>query len=222
MDKEALVILGGLGDGLCLLDELKKSYSQTVVGFLNDMSLPGTDFYGIPVFGPLDSWVDLPQHYKFVPALHKVKEMPFRVRRILELGIPEERWATVIHPTAIIAQDVLISYGSYIGPYVVIQPGVSLGKFLSLRSGVNIGHDCQVKDFVFIGSNCCICGSCTLEVGVQVAPCSTVSNNVHLGEYSIVSLGSAVLKSIPSYSLVLGNPAKIVKNLNGQDVLIHG
>ena len=50
-----------------------------------------------------------------------------------------------------------------------------------------------IDDFVWVGSDVTICG------------------NVHIGEGAIVALGSVVVKDVPPYAIVGGNPAKVIK-----------
>ena len=56
--------------------------------------------------------------------------------------------------------------------------------------------DVVIDDFVWIGSNVIISG------------------NVHIGEGAIVAVGSVVVKDVPPYAIVGGNPAKIIKYRN--------
>lgn len=42
----------------------------------------------------------------------------------------------------------------------------------------------------------------------------TISGNVHIGEGAIVAIGSVVVKDVPPYAIVGGNPAKILKYRN--------
>ena len=39
----------------------------------------------------------------------------------------------------------------------------------------------------------------------------TISGNVHIGEGAIIAIGSVVVKDVPPYAIVGGNPAKIIK-----------
>ena len=53
-----------------------------------------------------------------------------------------------------------------------------------------------IDDFVWLGSNVIISG------------------NVHIGEGAIVAVGSVVVKDVPPYAIVGGNPAKVIKYRN--------
>lgn len=54
----------------------------------------------------------------------------------------------------------------------------------------------KIGNNVWIGENCCICPGVTI------------------GDYSIIGACSNVVKSIPPYSMAVGNPAKVIKRYN--------
>lgn len=214
---QKIVILGGPGDGLVILEAVRQAaaagHPVEVVGFLNDGLPKGTLFQDLPVFGSLPDWQALPENVRFYPALRKLKDMPRRVALIEGLGIPAERWASVIHPTAIVAGNVTVGHGSYIGPYVVIQPNAKLGAFLSIRNGANIGHDVCMEDFSGVGPHVSLSGYCSLGRGSQVAASAVVGNNARVGAFSMVGMCSAVARDVPDYALAMGNPARIIESL---------
>jgi len=52
-----------------------------------------------------------------------------------------------------------------------------------------------------------------IKKGVWVGACSTILGGVTIGEYSIIGAGSVVTKDVPPRSLVVGVPAKVIKDL---------
>ena len=54
------------------------------------------------------------------------------VRERIQESIPNEKIATLIHPNAVIAEDVVIGAGTVIMAGAVINPGVRIGKVASL------------------------------------------------------------------------------------------
>lgn len=102
---------------------------------------------------------------------------------------------------------------SFNGMTISGMGGVKIGNYF--HSGVNVkimlgSHDYNygdripygthyteknvaIDDFVWLGSDVIICG------------------NVHIGEGAIVAIGSVVVKDVPPYAIVGGNPAKVIK-----------
>ncbi|MDD3300583.1 MAG: acyltransferase [Bacteroidales bacterium] len=115
---------------------------------------------------------------------------------------------------------------------VVLQRlrGVEIGKRVFI--GTNVSIDNAYPDYVRIEDDCGINANVTIishisprkhfegiieayvervtvKKGAWVAAGSILLPGVTIGEYSIVSAGSVVSKSVPPYSIVRGNPAKV-------------
>ena len=56
-----------------------------------------------------------------------------------------------------------------------------------------------------------------LKRGCVIGMRSTVMPGVTVGEGAIVGVGSLVTKDVPPYSLVVGNPAKVIKQFEKRD-----
>jgi acetyltransferase EpsM len=221
----SVVILGGHGDGLvaaaALLEAERSGRPVRVAGFLNDATPVGGAIGGIPVLGRLEDWSTLSSDVLFLPALHKAKLMHERARRICGLGIPEERWATVVHPMSVVSESARVGSGSFVGPFVTIQPGAQLGRFVSLRAGANVGHDARCGDFSYMGPNATLCGRAELGEGSHLGPNAVVLDGKRIGNYAVVGIGSAVTKNLPEFGVYMGNPARRVAAISpgGLDVV---
>lgn len=213
-----LLILGAAGDGKVVaevaLDLASQGKGPTPLGFLDDRLPKGTICHGLPVVGGLAQWREASPETQFIAALHKIKQMAGRCQLIDSLDIPEDRWATAIHPTARIARDVKVGVGSFIAQYVVVQPGASIGRHVSIRVGANIGHDARVGDFVYIGPNASLCGTAEMAHAAHLGPNGVVVEGVSVGEYSVVGVGSAVTKHVGPRRVVFGMPAQFVGGID--------
>ena len=105
-----------------------------------------------------------------------------------------------------IPNSVEIGDGLYIGHYgrIIINQDAILGKNVNLSTGIVIGGENRgprkgspvIGNSVWIGSNAVIVGKITIGDDVLIAPLSFVNFDV------------------PSHSVVIGNPAKIIHNEN--------
>jgi sugar O-acyltransferase (sialic acid O-acetyltransferase NeuD family) len=212
-----VVILGGGGDGRVAAQLISHIFqadnSLQVAGFLDDRLEKGSRINDAKVLDGLEGWSKLPLDILFFPALHKVKQMVQRAKRIHSLGIPKDRWATLCHPTACIADNVRIGVGSMIGSHVTIQPNAAIGRFVSIRAGASLGHDAIVEDFAYIGPNVSVSGNVHIEQGAHIGPNASIIDACTVGSYSVVGLGSAVTKNVGQRALCMGNPARKIRTL---------
>lgn len=108
-----------------------------------------------------------------------------------------------IHPTAIIAEGVVIEPGCYIGPYcvigmppewkgkehqnkgVVIKSGTVLTGFVTIDGGAlsptYIGGNCYIMKHAYIAHDCVLGENVTLSAGVKLAGCCVIGDNSNLG-----------------------------------------
>ena len=139
---------------------------------------------------------------------------------------PDIAQATFVAPTATLIGQVTLMPGVtvwfgailrgdnepiVIGPDSNIQEGVVLhtdpGYPLRLGRGVTVGHQAMLH-------------GCTLEDNVLIGIQALVMNGAVIGRDSLVGAGAIVTerKVFPPRSLILGTPAKVVRELGDEDV----
>jgi len=214
MRREKLVILGGTGSGIIVADAARASTRAfDVIGFLNDGVPRGSDFSGIPVLGNFAAWQDCPAEARFISAFPKAKEAFARFARLVSLGIPDDRWATVIHPAAHVASDARLGLGSFVGAAAVVEPGVVGGKHVCIRGGSYVSHDVRLGDYTFIGPNATILGRSTIGEGAHVAANAVCREETAIGKYAVLGIGAVSLAEVPDFTVVAGNPARVISRL---------
>lgn len=212
MKNKIIILGGGHGDGK-VAAQIFTDAGFEIAGVLNDNLKKGERSGQLLVLGPLEAWSEFDTDLVFFPALHKVKQMQKRSARIIELGIPLNRIVSVIHPTACVPDDLVIGKGTLVGQHVTIQPGAKIGNFVSIRAGANIGHDAAVDDFAYIGPNATMSGFSSLCRGAHMGPNSVLIEFVKAGEFSVIGAGSVATNNIPERQIVLGVPARKLRNL---------
>jgi serine O-acetyltransferase len=89
---------------------------------------------------------------------------------------------------------------------LVVSPGTKIGSNVTLFHGVTLGQ----RDRILITGDREI-GYPTIEDDVWIGPHAIIVGNVTIGCGSRIAGGAYVHESVPPYSIVMGNPAKIVK-----------
>ena len=114
--------------------------------------------------------------------------------------------------------DVLIGHRSRIGMGNVLIGPVTIGNDVILAqnivmSGLNHGYE----DIHVPPHNQPVTKrKITLEDEVWIGANVVVVAGVTIGKHAVVAAGSVVTKNVPAYSVVAGNPAKIIKQYNPQ------
>jgi sugar O-acyltransferase (sialic acid O-acetyltransferase NeuD family) len=121
-------------------------------------------------------------------------------------------FASVIHPSAIISNDVVLSEGVQVMAGSVIQPGCVIGANSIINTSVTIDHDCIIAKNVHIAPGAVLSGNVTVELSVFVGAGSTILPGVNISSGSIVGAGALVNKNILANSKVYGVPAKVVSS----------
>jgi acetyltransferase EpsM len=214
-----ILILGGHGDGAVVASTLKVlSGSNDIepVGFLNDHESIGSLISGLPV---LDRIENAPrflgqENVYFISALLKAKKNYQRAEKIRKLKIPLERFFTAIHPQATVDEAADVGYGTYIGPHATVLPNAKIGNHCSIRASANVGHDCRICDFTYLGPNATLSGRTLLEEGVHIGPNACTLEGTVIGAFSVVGIGSAVIKNVPPFSVCFGIPARVIEDIS--------
>jgi carbonic anhydrase/acetyltransferase-like protein (isoleucine patch superfamily) len=84
---------------------------------------------------------------------------------------------------------------------------------------VNTDQPLWIEDEVSVGHGAIVHG-CRLGKGTLIGMGAIVLNGADVGEYALIGAGSIVTenKKIPSYTLSLGSPAKVVRELTEDDL----
>jgi UDP-2-acetamido-3-amino-2,3-dideoxy-glucuronate N-acetyltransferase len=110
-----------------------------------------------------------------------------------------------------------------IGQNVVISPGVTLGKNVKVQNNVSIYTGVFCDDDVFLGPSMVFTNVINprsainrrdqyakthVGKGASIGANATIVCGHDIGEYAFIGAGAVVTKTIPSYAIVVGNPAK--------------
>lgn len=127
----------------------------------------------------------------------------------------------VIIGSATVEEDANIWFGACIR---ADNESIYIGKSTNIQDLTTIHVDdttpVWIGDFVTVGHGCIIHGA-TIENNVLVGMGSVVMDGAKIGSNTIIGAGSLVAmgKEIPSGVLVMGRPAKVIRELTEDEIL---
>ena len=106
---------------------------------------------------------------------------------------------------------VSIGSGNYIQEGVIIQAMVKIGDNSSIHIGSLIAHECTIGNSVFIAHGVSVSGLVRIDDGTFVGTHATILPRLTIGKWCTIGAGSVVIRDVPDYAVVVGNPAGIIR-----------
>lgn len=114
-----------------------------------------------------------------------------------------------------------------LGQNVNVSNNVIVGNYCKIQNNVSLYEGVELEDYVFCGPSMVFTnirlprseypqkGSLHYEKtlvkkSASIGANSTIICGATIGEYSLIGSGSMVTKNVPAFSLVFGNPAKVI------------
>ena len=216
--KRKVAILGGLGNGAVVAAAIEHARRMNatdleVAGFLNDRAEIGSMIDMFPVIGKVsDAKRLLDEGYWFINTILRIDGNKERIAMFENLGIPDDRLATFVHPMAYVAPSVQLGAGCIIMPNVSMSPGTKLGKGCLMMAGAMMGHDNVVGDFCHIAAQAAVGSYLQIGKGVHIGLNATVRENLTIGDFATLGAGAVLTKNIGEGEIWAGNPAKFLRN----------
>jgi UDP-2-acetamido-3-amino-2,3-dideoxy-glucuronate N-acetyltransferase len=141
------------------------------------------------------------------------------------VGVGTRIWAFAhVLPRAIIGADCNIC------DHTFIENDVVIGNRVTVKCGVQLWDGVRVEDDVFIGPNATFTNDplprskqflspdqllrTTVKRGASIGANATVLPGITVGERAVIGAGAVVTRNVPPESVVVGNPARIVRYVN--------
>ena len=116
-----------------------------------------------------------------------------------------------MHPSAFIAEDVRIGAGSQVLAHAAVCVETVLGRGCIINTGASVDHECRLADGVHVGPGAHLAGCVEVGAHAMIGTGAVVSSRVKIGRGALVGAGTVVVKDVPPDTVVVGNPARILR-----------
>lgn len=201
-----LLIIGASGHGKVIADIALKMNRWQSIAFLDDNDDVKVSM-GIEVIGKSSDAFRYVNNCDIFVAIgnNAIREM---IQERLEnegANIP-----VLIHPWAIIGEQVKLGVGSVVMAGAVVNCCTQIGKGSIINTGATIDHDNLIEDYVHISPGVHVAGTVRIGKGTWLGIGSVVSNNVNITSGCKIGAGAVVVKDILETGTYIGIPARRV------------
>ena len=195
-------IFGAGGHAKVIIDNLITS-GQQVQG-VYDENIAVNEVLGQRILGNL-------AHFKASnasPAIIAIGNNTIRRKIAAELDC---EFGLAIHPQSAIAKSVKIGGGTTIMAHATVNADSVIGHHVIVNTNASIDHDCHLADFVHVSPQVGLGGGVVVGEGTHIGLGASVIQGIKIGKWVTIGAGAVIIRDIPDYAVVVGNPGKIVK-----------
>ena len=169
---------------------LEKDMSRGVIAESSFFQLPQKDYEVIVAMG--EPYMRMKMHEKY-----------------LELGYT---FATYVHGSAVIGLHTVIGKGTIIMPFVYIAQDTIIRDNTLVHAGVRIENNCEIGMNSMISSGAFVGAKTRIGNQSFIGPNSSIKDNIRIGYETVIGMGSTVLHDVESRTVVVGNPARVLRS----------
>lgn len=198
-----IIVIGSGGHSKVLLNILVNS-DREILGITDPKKEIGENFFGSKVLGNDEEVFKYSSNdIELVNGVagYNLKKTRNRLTKIFkDKGYSFIR---VIHPSAIIADEVTLHEGVQIMAGAIIQPNVIIGHSSIINTGSIVDHDCLVEKECHIAPGVILNGNVSVGEQTHIGTGTSVIQSTKIGNNCFIAAGSIVHKDIPSNSKFL-------------------
>lgn len=222
---QKLVLIGGghafweISELIEDINKIKETYE--IIGILDDNpAIQGLSYNNLIVDGPIEKVKNYPADVKFIFAIGSFKTRLIRASILDRIAINEERFETLIHPSAKVFSTSRIGHGC------IVHYGTVIFNHTIIESFSILAANCVIAVNNYIGKGALFGSNVTTTTGVKIGSFSFIGSSSSIGENvevepgAQVGMGSLVLKNIKAGHFVLGNPLRVLDKIEVNEEII--
>ncbi len=206
-----LLIIGSGGHGRVIADcaELLGNYNE--IAFLDDSYGNNNKSGKWFVIGDSNNWQEHIINSDFIVAFSR------NINRSAMLNVLTNGDASIvniIHPRAVISNNVTLGQGITIFANAVVNVGAKLDDGCIINTAASIDHDCFIGKCAHISPGVHLAGNVSVGENAWLGIGTSVIEGIKLAKNIQVAAGAVVIKADQPNSLYMGIPAKIIRPLD--------
>ena len=197
-----LILIGASGHGKVVADIAKK-IGYTEIYFLDDNDAV-KECGGYKVIGKSDNVSDYTD-CDFIVSIGNSSIRENIQKALEDKGLPV---VSLIHPNAVIGENVEIGIGTVVMAGAVVNSGTRIGKGCIINTSSSVDHDCIIEDFVHVSVGVHIAGTVRVGMSTWIGAGATVVNNIEIIDNCMIGAGAVVVGNIKKAGTYIGVPAR--------------
>lgn len=202
-----LLVIGTGGHARPVVD-IAQLMGFNVLGCI-DINFSGNseNILGVPVIGGME---ELAKHNpNEISAFIAIGDNKQRAAIRAKLHQLKFKLTTLIHPSVIKANDLIIGSGSLICAGAILNPKVEIGECCILNTGVIIDHETKIDNCTHIAPGVKIAGRAKIGQSVFVGIGSVIIDKIVVGNNAVIGAGSIILDHVTENTTVVGLHKKL-------------
>jgi sugar O-acyltransferase (sialic acid O-acetyltransferase NeuD family) len=219
--RQRLYIIGATGNGLDAIDTVRDINAACgasrfdVAGVLDDAPHRlGTAHGGVDVVGTLSqaqAIASADEKAIFVNSIGSTNTYWKRDALIRSIGLPREKYVSLIHPSASVSSMSRLGLGCLIFRNVSICADAEIGDHALILANSVVSHNSTVGDSSTLATAVCVSGHVKIGTAAYMGANACLHPHLNIGARSLVGMGAVVLKDVPDDAVVVGNPARLLR-----------
>jgi sugar O-acyltransferase (sialic acid O-acetyltransferase NeuD family) len=121
---------------------------------------------------------------------------------------------TLIHPRSFVCKSVEMGEGCQLLANSCVAAGARLGICVIVNHGAIVDHECVLGNGVHIAPGAVLSGEIMVGRHAFIGAGAVVLPRVNIGKDAIIGAGAVVVSDVPDGVTVVGNPARILREVN--------
>jgi sugar O-acyltransferase (sialic acid O-acetyltransferase NeuD family) len=207
VNKDKLLILGAGGHGRVAAYVAANMKRWGQIAFLNDSDVQ--DRKDFEIIGKFNEVHYYKEDYDIFVA---IGDNEIREKLLLQLEMDNASIPVLIHPSALIGENVTLGAGTIVMAGAVIICNCTIGKGVIINTSSSIDHDNMIGDYAHISPGVHIAGGVKIGENSWICIGATVINHITIADHCTIGAGAVVINNITEEGTYVGVPARKLKS----------